>query len=881
MESDRIQELLDGLRPEFIVPVRTAMPETVDEAIKKAKAVEIGLSTNMGLSDYSLKRDYLQRGGGQIPMKFHTGQEEKGMEAIIEDKIKEGVNKILRNQQSQQSNNYPRNNHNNNNSNRNSQRSEITCRNCNRKGHFTRDCRSPQINSQRTPLKCFNCGQIGHISRNCTRQNNQNNNFNNYNNTIIKCNNCGKNGHFTRDCRTPRNSNNTQNQNTNRGRTSVPLIRPQSRQNYNIEEDFEEDVDFGYEAAIDNETQYTNTRNVIMSRQKQIRRQSSKQTKVQQINKEKPIEQTSVKIPEPIIQKSSEKPAIQSNPTFVINLVFENKEKIWISKRASDLKIMPNLYQVPGGKVDKDETSIDACIRETKEETGIKLEKNRPKLIFNDDHYNCDVYITKLSWNERPKREEPTKMSNWLQINLDEYVKLSQKEKMTGTHVRMYEVIKQHILNEDELRNDLEGSNWDQNNENWSDLSWHKENSSSEDDDWQPASVNSTYKDIYEGTPFQEIWHIFKGHKHPCRRCEEAEHHSHIICRKCEKIAFGIYKRCECPHTPKNESEIVCNKNNFDEDVPKPENRKVKDALFCEMNVCGRNINVMLDTGSQGSVISERFLKKVKRKIDKSTTISYIDINGGRRTPLGICEDIPIKIKNDLWEWKMTVSESGEYNVLLGNDWLTKACASINFEKGTFTYKKDGEYDQVPITCWNAIRDPNKTIRIEYPELMYQDELELESESEDEEDLELAQFHNTEDETKVYLHENFYKWNDIENIHYEEGFYPWIQEQKFKDDLNIIQTLAIHKNIEDKEAKFHKVQIEEGDKLIEISKEKKTTIGEIDEQQKKQLQELLQKYQDVFAKEGELGETNVFKHRIITEDVQPIKQAAYRTSPIK
>ena len=56
-------------------------------------------------------------------------------------------------------------------------------------------------------------------------------------------------------------------------------------------------------------------------------------------------------------------------------------------------------------------------------------------------------------------------------------------------------------------------------------------------------------------------------------------------------------------------------------------------------------------------------------------------------------------------------------------------------------------------------------------------------------------------------------------------------------------------------------------------------MGDLDETQKKQLQLLLQKYQDVIAKEGEFGRTDLYQHRIYTQDGPPISQRAYRTSP--
>src|SRR5438034_3383822 len=48
-----------------------------------------------------------------------------------------------------------------------------------------------------------------------------------------------------------------------------------------------------------------------------------------------------------------------------------------------------------------------------------------------------------------------------------------------------------------------------------------------------------------EGLYFEK-WHIFRGWKHGCKVCEECDHHPHLYCKRCKKVAEGIYKRCEC-----------------------------------------------------------------------------------------------------------------------------------------------------------------------------------------------------------------------------------------------------------------------------------------------------------------------------------------------
>src|SRR5207244_4487494 len=87
--------------------------------------------------------------------------------------------------------------------------------------------------------------------------------------------------------------------------------------------------------------------------------------------------------------------------------------------------------------------------------------------------------------------------------------------------------------------------------------------------------------------------------------CGEEDHHSHIICIKCNKVAFGCFARCECNEFKEiNEEQELETKPEEDDDNgdndPKGMNlaiestNEVKDSTFITAEVYGKRINVLL-----------------------------------------------------------------------------------------------------------------------------------------------------------------------------------------------------------------------------------------------------------------------------------------------
>ena len=64
-----------------------------------------------------------------------------------------------------------------------------------------------------------------------------------------------------------------------------------------------------------------------------------------------------------------------------------------LTKRAPG-KAMPGLWECTGGSAISGESSLDAALREVREETGLRLDPEKGQLLFrmSKDHYHCDVW---------------------------------------------------------------------------------------------------------------------------------------------------------------------------------------------------------------------------------------------------------------------------------------------------------------------------------------------------------------------------------------------------------------------------------------------------------------------------------------------------------
>ncbi len=78
-----------------------------------------------------------------------------------------------------------------------------------------------------------------------------------------------------------------------------------------------------------------------------------------------------------------------SQAKFVM-VIIHDRDGVRMSLRYG--KVMTNMWQLPGGKTDR-EPSMEAALRELEEETDLVAEPEDLKFLINDLNYNCDIYI--------------------------------------------------------------------------------------------------------------------------------------------------------------------------------------------------------------------------------------------------------------------------------------------------------------------------------------------------------------------------------------------------------------------------------------------------------------------------------------------------------
>jgi hypothetical protein len=323
------------------------------------------------------------------------------------------------------------------------------------------------------------------------------------------------------------------------------------------------------------------------------------------------------------------------------------------------------------------------------------------------------------------------------------------------------------------------------------------------------------------------------------------------------------------------------------------------EALYCDATIDNHPIYLIVDTGSTSSVISKSFLDSLGRTIDEPSSINLVDINGGKKRSLGKVKDLPITLKGTTIPITVDVSESKQYTIIVGNDWITKTKAIINYDHQTLDLNYLGKNIRCKVTCWEKqkFNDDGRPIGIEPQDKgkgkeTYSQEDELEFEEPSVEDLSYcALVGNSNEQPLVEMDKSTITIGQREEpISYLQELESMQQplltskplhkgwkgpkaicwcDRYLEQESDICATCLIKAQDWELVQYLGMDQPKEPDKQSDLTRE-----------QQRQFDNLLEEYQDIIANEDSPpGHTDLVNHRIVTEDTLPIKQRPYRISP--
>src|SRR5665213_2285530 len=99
----------------------------------------------------------------------------------------------------------------------------------------------------------------------------------------------------------------------------------------------------------------------------------------------------------------------------------------------------------------------------------------------------------------------------------------------------------------------------------------------------------------------------------------------------------------------------------------------MKSATYAQCRIEEHQFAVIIDTGAAGCIASKAALDRLGWVIEASTNQTMSVADGRTTVPLGKVFELPIQFGKIIIPITAMVVEATSYDILIGNDWLTKA----------------------------------------------------------------------------------------------------------------------------------------------------------------------------------------------------------------
>ncbi|CAB4482538.1 unnamed protein product [Rhizophagus irregularis] len=173
-------------------------------------------------------------------------------------------------------------------------------------------------------------------------------------------------------------------------------------------------------------------------------------------------------------------------------------------------------------------------------------------------------------------------------------------------------------------------------------------------------------------------------------------------------------------------------------------------AAKCEFHINQQPVIAVIDSGAAVSIMTTAMMKTLKLTIDGPSEYVIKTANGTRVRSLGEIQNLPLKVRNLIIKTNVQIIESSDSVFILGNNWMRKVNAALDWDKKTLTIRYNGRSTTVPV-----IFTLPKPIKMKQS-FEYDDEEEYESEELEEAQIYMSDFsgYSTEESLEFNPWEN-------------------------------------------------------------------------------------------------------------------------------
>ncbi|CAG8759700.1 2525_t:CDS:1, partial [Ambispora leptoticha] len=120
-------------------------------------------------------------------------------------------------------------------------------------------------------------------------------------------------------------------------------------------------------------------------------------------------------------------------------------------------------------------------------------------------------------------------------------------------------------------------------------------------------------------------------------------------------------------------------------------------ALYCDAKVYDQVIPLIVDSGSSGSVVTSHLLNDLGIRIERPSVVNMVNIHGESKRAIGEISDFPFNIGGVEIPIDVVVTDAHSYCAIVGNDWLAKVNATIDWNSSEMTLIWDEKEIIVPV----------------------------------------------------------------------------------------------------------------------------------------------------------------------------------------